>query len=169
LLCSVSASPVKIVPPQDVHRLLMLFAGMIMCSDLGTFSSVTFCKTLDFILLYYFYYRILLLLHAYFSHFLLYVSNIIIIIIIIIIGHLLPMWSTYTFTLYCKNCKSSYYFLHDICTDHWASMACCGLASLLTFLRLLLLLLLLLLLFTYNSITVKIPLLCLFVILLFHA
>jgi hypothetical protein len=56
LLCSVSAPLVKIVPPQDVHRLLMLSAGMIMCLDLGTVSSVTFCKTLDFILLYYFYY-----------------------------------------------------------------------------------------------------------------
>jgi hypothetical protein len=39
-----------------VHRLLMFSAGMITCSDLGTFSSVTFCKTLDFILLYYYYY-----------------------------------------------------------------------------------------------------------------
>jgi hypothetical protein len=56
VLCSVSAPPVKIVPPQDVHRLLMLSAVMIMCSYLGTFSSVAFCKTLDFILLYYYYY-----------------------------------------------------------------------------------------------------------------
>jgi hypothetical protein len=61
LHCSVSAPPVKIVPPQDVHRLLMLSAGMITCSDLGTFFSVTFCKTLDFILLYYFYYRIIII------------------------------------------------------------------------------------------------------------
>jgi hypothetical protein len=60
LLWSVYAPPVKIVPPQDVHRLLMLSAGMIMCSYLGTFSSVTFCKTLDFTLLYYFYYRIII-------------------------------------------------------------------------------------------------------------
>jgi hypothetical protein len=43
---------------------------------------------------------------------------IIIIIIIIII--------TYYYLLY--------YFSHDIYTDHWASMACCGLASLLAFL-----------------------------------
>jgi hypothetical protein len=42
LLCSVSAPLVEIVPPQDVDRLLMLSAGMIMRSDLGTFSSVTF-------------------------------------------------------------------------------------------------------------------------------
>jgi hypothetical protein len=61
LLCSVSAPPVKIFPPQDVHRLLMLSAVMIMCLDLGTFSSVTFCKTPDFILLYYFYYRIIII------------------------------------------------------------------------------------------------------------
>jgi hypothetical protein len=83
---------------------------------------------------------------------------IIIIIVLVLVGHLLPMWFKYTFTLYCKNCKCTYYFSHDIYTDHWASMACCGLASLLTFLRLLLLLLLL---FTFNFITVKIPLLCL--------
>jgi hypothetical protein len=61
----------------------MLSAGMIMCSDLGTFSSVTFCKTLDFILLYYFYCRIIIT--CLFSHFHLYVSNISIITIIIII------------------------------------------------------------------------------------
>jgi hypothetical protein len=45
LHCSVSAPPVKIVPPQDVHQLQMLSAGMITCSDPGTFSSVTVCKT----------------------------------------------------------------------------------------------------------------------------
>jgi hypothetical protein len=55
LHCSVSAPPARIVPPQDVHRLLMS-AGMITCSDLGIFSSVAFYKTLDFILLYYYYY-----------------------------------------------------------------------------------------------------------------
>jgi hypothetical protein len=44
-LCSVSAPTVKIVPPQDLHRLLMLSARMITCSDLGTFSPVTFCNT----------------------------------------------------------------------------------------------------------------------------
>jgi hypothetical protein len=38
--CSVSAPPVKFVPPQDVHRLLMLFARLIPCSDLGTFPNV---------------------------------------------------------------------------------------------------------------------------------
>jgi hypothetical protein len=69
LLRSVSAAPVKIVSPQDVHRLLMLSAGMIMCSDLGTFSSVTFCKTLDFILLYYFYYRIIIIITCLFFSF----------------------------------------------------------------------------------------------------
>jgi hypothetical protein len=65
LLSSVSAPLVKIVPPQDVHRLLMLSAGMIMCSNLGTFFSVTFCKTLHFILLYHFYYRIIIIIITY--------------------------------------------------------------------------------------------------------
>jgi hypothetical protein len=61
LLCSVSAPPVRIVPPQDVHRLLMLSAVMITCSYLGAFSSVAFVKTLDFILLYYYYMFIFLI------------------------------------------------------------------------------------------------------------
>jgi hypothetical protein len=45
LHCSLSGPPVKIVPPEVVHQLLMLSARMITCSDLGTFSSVTFCNT----------------------------------------------------------------------------------------------------------------------------
>jgi hypothetical protein len=44
LYYSVSAPPVNIIPLQDVHQLLMS-AGIITCSDLGTFSSVKFCNT----------------------------------------------------------------------------------------------------------------------------
>jgi hypothetical protein len=44
------------------YVMLMLSAGVIMCSDLGTFSSVTFCKTLDLILLYYYYYMFIFLI-----------------------------------------------------------------------------------------------------------
>jgi hypothetical protein len=45
LHCSVSAPPLKIVPLQDMQRLLLLSAGIFTCSDPGTFSSVTFCNT----------------------------------------------------------------------------------------------------------------------------
>jgi hypothetical protein len=86
----VSAPPVKIIPPQDVHRLLMLSAEMITCTDLGTFSSVTFARllTLYYCIIFIIVLLLLLLLHVYFSHFhfnpLLFYYYIIIIIIIVL-------------------------------------------------------------------------------------
>jgi hypothetical protein len=45
LHCSISAPHLKIVPLLDVHQLLMLFAGTLMYSEPGTFSSVVFYNT----------------------------------------------------------------------------------------------------------------------------
>jgi hypothetical protein len=42
LQCSMSAPHVKIVPLLDVHQLLMLFAGTLMYSEPGMFSSNVF-------------------------------------------------------------------------------------------------------------------------------
>jgi hypothetical protein len=56
---SMSLNPIGLYGPL---LLLLLSAGMVMCSDVGIFSSVTFCKTLDFLLLYYYYYYMFIFL-----------------------------------------------------------------------------------------------------------
>jgi hypothetical protein len=51
LLCSMSASHVKIVPLLDVHQPLMLFAGTLIYSKRKKFSLIIFYKTLLLLLL----------------------------------------------------------------------------------------------------------------------
>jgi hypothetical protein len=98
--------PVKVVPPQDVHRLLMLSAGIIICSDLGTFSSVTFCKTVDFIIVLFllsYYYMFTFLIFICIRSFDLthYYCYYCIIIIIIVLFVLLHYYYSCTYTVLC--------------------------------------------------------------------